>query len=105
MRPGPLLIRLLAFTAILSLLCTIAAWFVWIVLACFFAIVIAAAIEAIALRRVRIDAERTAKIALALDEIEMTTLRVSVAQAPSPVRVVVRQRWPAIVDRPSTVLR
>src|SRR4051812_49168557 len=109
MRPGPLLIRLLAFTAILSLLCTIAAWFVWIVLACFVAIAIAAAVEAIVLRRVRVEAERAPKIALALDETEVTTLRVSVGQAPSPVRLLVhlliRQRWPDIVDRPSTILR
>jgi len=104
-RPGPLLIRLLAYVAILSLLCTIAAWFVWIVLACFVAIAIAAAVEAIVLRRVRIDAERAPKIALALDETEVTTLRVSVGQAPSPVRLLIRQRWPDIVDRPSTVLR
>src|SRR5947208_12459099 len=73
-RPARLLIRLLAFNAILALLCTIAAWFVWVVLACFAAIVIAAAIEAIRLRRVRIEAERAPKIALALDEIENTTL-------------------------------
>jgi len=105
MRPGPLLIRLLAYVAILSLLCTIAAWFVWIVLAGFVAIAIAALIEAIALRRVRIEAERAPKIALALDETEVTKLQVSVGQAPSPVRLLIRQRWPDIVDRPSTVLR
>jgi len=104
MRPGPLLIRLLIYTAIVSLLCTIAAWFVWIVLAMLFAIAMATVIEAVMLRRVRIEAERAAKIALALDETENTTLKISVGQAPSPVRLLVRQRWPDIVDRPSTVL-
>src|SRR5947207_546141 len=102
MRPGPLLIRLLAFTAILSLLCTIAAWFVWVVLACFAAIVIAALIEWLQLRRVRIEVERASKIALPLDEIENAALRVA---ASADASVLVRQRWPEIVDRPSTVLR
>jgi uncharacterized protein (DUF58 family) len=108
MRPGPLLIRLLAFNAILALLCTIAAWFVWVVLACFVAIAIAAAIEAIRLRRVRIEAERAPKIALALDEIENTTLNLMWSGFSNPsgpvLRLLVRQRWPDIVDRPSTVL-
>src|SRR3954454_11950769 len=102
MRPGPLLIRLLAFTAILSLLCTIAAWFVWIVLACFAAIVIAALVEWIVLRRIRVEVERATKIALPLDEIENAMLRVT---ASAPANVLVRQRWPELVDRPSTVLR
>jgi uncharacterized protein (DUF58 family) len=107
-RPGPLLIRLLAFNAILALLCTIAVWFVWVVLACFVSIAIAAAIEAIRLRRVRIEAERAPKIALALDEIEMTTLNLMWGGFSNPsgpvLRLLVRQRWPDIVDRPSTVL-
>src|SRR4051794_817724 len=102
MRPGPLLIRLLAFNAILALLCTIAAWFVWIVLAFFVAIILAAMIEAIHLRGIRIEIERPAKIALALDEIETT--KVGIGSGKSTL-LTVRQRWPELVDRPSTVLR
>jgi uncharacterized protein (DUF58 family) len=103
MRPGPLVIRLLAYIAILAVLCTIAAWFVWVVLAMFAAIAIAAIAEAVSLRRVRVEAERAAKIALALDETETTTLRITTTSR-HPLRVIVRQPWPRIVDRPSTVL-
>src|SRR6185369_206014 len=105
MRPGPLLIRLLAFNAILSLLCTIGAGFVWVVLGCFVLIVIAAGVEAIALRGVRIEAERAGKIALALDDVESVALTVSGRDVRSPLQLLIRQRWPDIVDRPSTVLR
>jgi uncharacterized protein (DUF58 family) len=97
MRPGRLLIRLLALDAILALLCAVAAWFVWVVVAGFAAIVLAALFEAAALRRVRIEVERAPKIALPLDEIEDVRIGVT-ASTPRPLRLTVRQLWPEIAD-------
>lgn len=103
MRPGPLLIRLTVLLAASALLVAVVPRFVWVVAAAGGALVIAALVEAIALRRVRFDVDRPAKLALALDERETVTVRIT-ATARRPMRLTVRQRWPDMVEPRSTVL-
>ena len=103
MRPGPLLIRLVIALAALALLVPVAAWFVWIVLGGAALVAAFAIAEALLLRRIRIDVERPPKLALGLDEHETTTL-VLRTDAARPLRVLVRQRWPRLVDRGSSTL-
>src|SRR6266542_1476768 len=74
MRPGPLLPRLLLITAALALLIPVALWVEWVVVGAFALVIVAAGTEAVALRRVLLVAERPAKIALALDELETTAV-------------------------------
>ncbi len=102
MRPGPLLVRLLILNAVIALLCTIAPWFVWVVLACFVAVLVAAMVEAFALRRVNIEVDRAEKVALALDETESIEVSLSGRNVRAPLSVTLRQLWPSLVDRSST---
>jgi uncharacterized protein (DUF58 family) len=103
MRPGPLLIRMLVILAALALLVPVAAWFVWIVTAALAVVFLIALAESLLLLRVRVTAERASKIALGIDETGTATLSIH-TDAARPLHVVVRQRWPRLVDRPSTVL-
>lgn len=103
MRPGPLLIRLVLALAALALLVPVAAWFVWIVIGGAGVVAALAIAEALLLTRIRIDLERAPKLALGLDEHETTTL-VLRTDAARPLRVIVRQRWPRLVDRGSSTL-
>ncbi|MCU1350498.1 MAG: hypothetical protein JWO56_3528, partial [Acidobacteria bacterium] len=103
MRPGPLLIRMLIALAALALLVPVAAWLVWIVIAAAAVVAAIAIAEGLLLARVRIDVERAPKLALALAEHDTTTIVVR-TDATRPVRVILRQRWPKLVDRTSTVL-
>jgi uncharacterized protein (DUF58 family) len=103
MRPAPLLIRLLCIVAALALLLTISPLFLWVVVAAFAAVASLAIYEAVDLRGVAVTVERPAKIALALDEVETTTLRVRTSSARA-VRMVVRQLWPRVVAQRSTTL-
>jgi len=102
MRPGPLLVRMLAIVAASALLIAIAAELAWIVLAAFVAVCAIAAAEALALRSVQIIGERPAKIALALGENETETLLIR-TDAARPVRMIVRQRWPELVESRASV--
>ena len=104
MRPGPLLIRLAVILAAASLLIAVIPLVVWVIAAAAFALLAAAAIEAIALRRVVISVERQAKIAVPLDEREAITVRITTT-ARRPLRLVIRQRWPEILEPRSSVVR
>jgi uncharacterized protein (DUF58 family) len=95
MRPTPLLIRLTLLLAFAALLAAVVPVMVWAVIAAFAALLLAAVIEALVLRRVRFDVERAAKLALPLDEREDVTVRITTSRA---VRLTVRQRWPEIVE-------
>ena len=95
MRPTPLLIRLTILLAFAALLAAIVPAMVWAVTAAFAALLLAAGVEAMVLRRVRFDVERAAKLALPLDEREEVTIRITTSRA---VRLTVRQRWPDIVE-------
>ena len=103
MRPGSLFIRLLIALAALALLVPVAAWFVWLVIGAAAVIAAITIAEALLLYRVRIDLERAPKLALGLDEHDTTTIALR-TDAARPVRMIVRQRWPKLVDRASTVL-
>jgi uncharacterized protein (DUF58 family) len=103
MRPAPLLIRLTLILAAVALLVPVAVWVVWIVAAGLLLLAGAAAGEAFLLRRITITIEREPALALALDERETVTLRISTT-ARQALRLVVRQRWPLVVSPRSTVL-
>jgi uncharacterized protein (DUF58 family) len=95
MRPTPLLIRLTLLLAFAALLAAVEPVMVWAIAAAFAALLVAAGVEALVLRRVRFDVERAAKLALPLDEHEDVSVRITTSRA---VRLTVRQRWPEIVE-------
>src|SRR5215203_3644812 len=95
MRPTPLLIRLTILLAFAALLAAIVPVMVWAIAAAFGALLVAAGVEALVLRRVRFEVERGAKLALPLDEREDVSVRITSSRA---VRLTVRQRWPEIVE-------
>lgn len=103
MRPAPLLIRLTILLAASALLIAVVPEFVWVVIASGGLLFVAATIEALALRRVRFDVDRQAKMALALDEREAVTVRIA-STSRRILRLTARQRWPEIVEPRSTVL-
>ena len=100
MRPGPLLIRLAILIAISALVAAAVPEFVWVTGAAVMVLCVAAATEAILLRRVRVDVERQAKLALPLDEHENVSLRIGTS---ATVRLTIRQRWPEIVEPRSSI--
>ncbi len=102
MRPAPLLIRLTILLAFAALLATVVPLMAWVVAGAFAVLLLVAAMEALALRRVRFEVERQAKLALPLDEREEVTLRIT-STARRRLRLTVRQRWPEIVEPRSTV--
>ena len=114
MRPGPLLHRLLLIVAASSLLIPVAVWMEWVVVGEFALVVGLATAEALVLQRVRLIVDRPRSIALALDELETTSIDLR-SDAVRPLRVIARQRWPEIVTsgastiegvcRPGEVLR
>src|ERR1043166_4798281 len=102
MRPGPRLPRLIVITAALAALIPVALWVEWVVVGAFALVVVAAGTAAAALRSIAVAAERPAKIALALDEVETTAVDLS-SNAARPLRLIVRQRWPELVAQRSIV--
>ncbi len=96
MRPGPLLIRLTLILAILALLVPVAVWLAPILAAALIVILGAAAVEAAILRRTVVTLDRKPRIALPLDEADVAAIRITTS-ATRPLRMLVRQRWPAIV--------
>ena len=96
MRPGPLLIRLTLILAALALLVPVAVWIAPILAMAFVALLIAGVVEAVMLRRTKVTLERKPRVALPLDEADVAAIRITTT-ARRPLRLVVRQRWPAIV--------
>ena len=103
MRPGPLLIRLTVILAASSLLVAVVPVLVWALLAGMVLLMIAAAAEAVLLRRVVFRVERQAKLAVPLDERETTVVRISTSSRRT-LRVLLRQRWPLLVEPRSSVV-
>lgn len=103
MRPGPLLIRLAVIVAAAALLVAVWREFVWVIVAAGVALVVAAGVEALLLRRVQFFVERQAKLAVPLDERETVTVRITTT-ARRPVRLLLRQRWPEIVEPRAAVV-
>lgn len=102
MRPAPLLIRLTILLAFAALLATVVPAMVWFVAGAFAILLMAAAIEALALRRIRFEIERQPKLALPLDEREEVTIGITTT-ARRALRMTVRQRWPEIIEPRSSV--
>jgi uncharacterized protein (DUF58 family) len=64
--------------------------------AAFIALLAAAVVEAAILRRTAVTLDRQPRIALPLDEADVAAIRITTT-ATRPLRMLVRQRWPAIV--------
>ena len=103
MRPGPLLIRLAVLLTASSLLVTVLPELVWALVAAAGLLLIAAVVEALMLRRIVFRVERQATLAVPLDERETTTVRISTS-ARRPLRLLIRQRWPDLVEPRSSVV-
>ncbi|MGN6182514.1 MAG: DUF58 domain-containing protein [Thermoanaerobaculia bacterium] len=97
MRPAPLLIRIAIVVAFSSILITVLPEFVYVVGAAMVVLFVLAIYEWFVLRRVAFNVERQPKLALPLDEREVTTVRIT-SNAKRRLRLVVRQRWPEIVE-------
>ena len=104
MRPGPLLIRLAILLAAAALLVSVVPEVLWIVIALAAVLFLAAAAEAIVLRRVGFRVERQAKLAVPLDERETVTVRITTT-ARRTLRLLIRQRWPDLVEPRSSVVQ
>jgi uncharacterized protein (DUF58 family) len=100
MRPGPLLLRLLGLVAVAALLPAVIPEAVWLVVFALVALAGAAFVEASILGRVRVLVERPGAAVLSLGEPEILTLAVKTS-SDRPLRVILRQVWPALLDAPS----
>jgi uncharacterized protein (DUF58 family) len=100
MRPGPLLVRLMALLAAASLLVAVTPAAIWPLLATVAALFGLAAAEAMALGRVRFAVEGRASYALFLGAEDTISLAVR-TDARRPVHLVLRQTWPGLLAEPS----
>src|SRR4051812_39710415 len=100
-RPGPRLLRALALVTLPALLAPVAPWAPALSALGLAVLATLVAREALALRRLRVAAERPEAIVLSLDEEESLPLRLSTSAA-RPVRLAVRQVWPDLLDRPAS---
>jgi uncharacterized protein (DUF58 family) len=103
MRPAPLLIRLTMVLAFAALLAAVLPVVVWVVAGAFALLLLVASAEAVLLRGVRFEVERQEKIAVPLDERDELTISITTT-AKRALRLVIRQRWPELVDPRSTVV-
>lgn len=101
MRPGPVLVRLGALLAAASVLVAVVPAASWLVAALALALTALALSEAVALRRVRFAVEGRASHALYLGEEETVSLAVR-TDAARPLRLVLRQLWPDLLDEASS---
>lgn len=104
MRPGGLLVRLAVIVAACSLLIAVLPEVVYLVAAACVALLVLALNEWWMLRRVTFDVERQRKLALALDERETSTVRIT-SNTRRRLKLILRQRWPEIVEPRSTTAR
>ncbi|HEX7676961.1 MAG TPA: DUF58 domain-containing protein [Thermoanaerobaculia bacterium] len=74
----------------------VAVWLAPILAAAFVALLAAGVVEAAVLRRTAVTLDRRPRIALPLDEADVAAIRITTT-ATRPLRMLVRQRWPAIV--------
>ena len=101
MRPGPLLIRLAIVIAAASLIIAVMPAFAWAIAFACAVVFVVALLETLVLRRVTFNVERQPKLALPLDERELTTLRITTS-ARRALRLTLRQRWPDLVEPSSS---
>ncbi|HEV7240876.1 MAG TPA: DUF58 domain-containing protein [Thermoanaerobaculia bacterium] len=103
MRPGPLLIRLTILLAASALLVAVLPELMWALVGLGAVLLIAATIEALLLRRVVFRAERQGKLAVPLDERETIVVRLTTTSR-RPLRLLIRQRWPDLVEPRASVV-
>ena len=103
MRPGRTLVRAFALVTASALIVPLLTAWVWVIAAALVLLLGAAVAESIALRRVTFDVERQQKLALPLDERETTMVRIA-TNATRPLRLVLRQRWPELIEPSATVV-
>ena len=103
MRPGPLLIRLVVLLTAASLLVSVLPELLWVLIAAAALLLIAALVEAFVLRRIAFRVERQGKLAVPLDERESVVARLTTT-ARSPLRLMIRQRWPELVEPRASVV-
>ena len=101
MRPGPVLVRLMALLAAASVLVAVVPAASWLVAALALALVGFALSEAVALHRVRFAVEGRASHALYLGEEEAVSVTVR-TDAARPLRLVLRQLWPDLLGEASS---
>jgi len=101
-RPGPALIRLAIILAAASLLIAAFPLLVWVIAAACVLLAAFAIAEAFALRGIKFEIERQAKVAVPLGATEPTIVRIE-TNARSTLRLTIRQRWPEILEPRSTM--
>lgn len=103
MRPGTGLLRLLGLSCALALLAPLAPGASWTAMAVLGAAVLAASWEALALRGIAVTLERPGALALSLGEEETVALSLR-TDSTRPLRVILRQTWPSLVETRASVL-
>jgi uncharacterized protein (DUF58 family) len=104
MRPGSLLVRATAWTAVCGLVVPFLPAEVWGLLGIVAFLLATALAEALLLRRVEVFVDAEARHVLSLGEGDTVSLAVRTS-ATRPVRVLVRQVWPRLVEGPSAERR
>lgn len=103
-RPGERTIRLLGLLAVAGLLVPLLPGLGWGLLAAVAILGLAASGEALLLARTRLEAERPARMALSLGEVERMELVVR-GSARRPLALVLRQVWPALLEPAASTRR
>jgi uncharacterized protein (DUF58 family) len=103
-RPGRVLVRALLGLCLAALLVPFVPALVWALGLGLAAILAMALLEALELRRLTVTAERPKAWVLSLDEDEVLPLRITTS-ARRPVSLTLRQVWPRLLDRPSSVFQ
>lgn len=103
MRPGPLLIRIAILLAAASLLLTVLPELLWVLGVAVGLLLIAVVLETFALRRLVLHVERQPKLAVPLGERETTTVRIT-STSRRALRLLIRQRWPEILEPRASVI-
>jgi uncharacterized protein (DUF58 family) len=101
MRPGPLLVRAVAWTAAAAVVVPLWPALFWLPLAAALVLLALGLGEALALRRVRLAVEVAPRLVLSLGEADAVTVAVR-TDAPRPLRIRLRQAWPALLDEPAS---
>jgi uncharacterized protein (DUF58 family) len=103
MRPGRTLVRAFTLVTASALIVPLLTQWVWVIAAALVLLFAAAIAETVALRRLTFIVERQEKLALPLDEREKTIVRIA-TNATRPLQLVLRQRWPELVEVSAAVV-
>lgn len=103
-RPGERTVRWLGLLAVAALLAPLVPGLGWVLLAATGALGLAAALEAVLLGRARLEAERPARMALSLGEVERVELVVR-ASTRRALWLELRQVWPELLEPAASTRR